>query len=148
MEDIPEAEAKELVKASRIGYLGLCADNLAYVLPMFYGYDDEAVYFQCHPGLKDAYIDGTEEACLEIAHYESQHVWESVQVFGPVEKLTLTDDIAAAKNALFQVPFPPAMGSFRGLPKREDRSMFYMRLTPTRFAGRKSEIKEQPPASP
>ncbi len=144
-----EAEVQDVLAASRLGYLGLCADKLAYVIPLFFGYDRKAVYFQCHPGLKDMYIEGTEEACLEVAHYESQHVWESVQVFGPIEKLTLNDDIAAAKNALFQVPYPPLPGSFPGgLPKRHDAQMFYLRLTVTRWSGRKSEIREPPVASP
>lgn len=143
MEDMDQVASIRLLKASRFGDLALCHDDRAYVLPLFFGYDGEAVYFQCHPGTKDEYVDSTQEACLVVTHVESSDVWESVHVFGPIEKVTLTDDIQAAENALFAVPFPPAKGHYpKGKPVRTAQSMYYLKLKPTRIHGRQSAFKE------
>lgn len=143
MEPMTEEEARSNLEASRLGVLSLADGGRAYAVPLFYGFDGEAVWFHCHPGLKDRYEDATEEACLTVMHVESENVWESVHVFGPVERCTLNTDIEAAKSALFTVPPPPAPGNYpHGLPKRDDRGIYYVKLTPARIEGVQSSFKE------
>ncbi len=139
MHDLEEAEVKEILKASRLGVLALCESYRAYAIPLFYGYDGEAVYFHCHPGMKDEYFRSTEEACMVVLHMDNEDLWESVHVFGQVEKLSLTNDIEAAKSALFNVPFPPLEGTApHGTPLRSEQNVYYARLKPTRYAGKES----------
>ncbi len=137
-----EEEARATLKASRLGVLSLADGGKAYAVPLFYGFDDETVWFQCHPGLKDQYEDSTETACLTVIHMESENVWESVHVFGPVERCTLNTDIEAAQAALFRIPFPPAKGNYpHGLPKRDDRGIYYLKLRPEAVEGVKSAFR-------
>ncbi len=111
-------------------------------MPLFFSFDGDAVYFQCHPGEKDDYLDSTEEACLTVVHMATDDVWESALVFGPVERLTLTDELEAARAALMAVPFPPLHGYLpHGTPKRSDRQVYYLRLQPTRMTGMASTFK-------
>lgn len=143
MEDLSPDEAKAILAASRLGVLAFAEGGQSYAVPLYFAHDGTDVYFHCHPGLKDEFLARTEEACLVVMHVESENVWESVQVFGALEKLTLSDDIRAAKNALFAVPFPPAAGSFPGgTPIRTGEAVYYLRLRPTRIAGKASTYKE------
>lgn len=142
MEDMNVDACRELLQASKFGDLALCHEGKAYVIPLYFGYDGEHVYFQCHPGVKDEYVNGTKEACLVAKHVESQNIWESVHVFGPVERVTLTDELAAAESALFTVPYPPAKGNYpKGTPVRTGQSMYYLKLKPERIHGKQSAFK-------
>lgn len=137
-------EAQAVLRESRLGYLGLSHDDDCYVIPVFYAFDGDNLWFHMHPGMKDEFIESTKEACLTVAHYESEHVWESVQAFGPVEKVTLSDERSAAKAALMDVPFPPLPGNYPGgLPVRSQQHMYYLKLEPDRIAGKKSEFKDE-----
>lgn len=143
MQDLPDDQAKEILKASRLGVLALAHDDASYAIPLYYAYDGEAVYFHCHPGVKDEWIEADKRACLVVIHVESENVWESVQVFGPVEKLSLSSDIQKAKNALYHVPFPPAEGHGpSGKPVRTDQDLYYIRLSPDEVHGKGSTFKQ------
>lgn len=143
MEDMSVDKAKEVLATSRLGVLAYAEGGLSYAVPLYFGFDGDDVYFHCHPGLKDEFMSRTEEACLVVLHVESENVWESVQVFGPVEKLTLSDDLQTAKSALYSVPFPPAAGSFPGgTPRRMQEGVYYARLRPARIAGKYSTYVE------
>ncbi len=143
MRTLDESAAREILNASRLGVLALNADKLSYAIPLFFGTQDDAVYFHCHPGLKDMWIDSTEEACLVVLHVESEDIWESVQVFGPLDRLSLNTDIQAAKNALYKVPFPPAEGNLpKGRPLRTEKDVYYLRLRIARIEGKGSTFEE------
>lgn len=139
MEELDEARAREILRELHFGHLGLAKNGHAYVLPLYYTYDGKTVYFHSHPGLKEEYITATKEACFLAASIESGDDWESVQVFGPVEKVTVADEIRTAMNALISVPLPPAYGvSEFGEPKRSAADTFYWKVVPKRIEGRRS----------
>ncbi len=143
MHELSSSEADDILKASRLGVLALAHDDESYAIPLFYGYDGEAVYFHCHPGVKDEWIESDKRACLVVIHMESENIWESVQVFGPVQKLSLSSDIDKAKSALYNVPFPPAEGHTpSGKPMRSDQEVYYLRLQPEELTGKGSTFKE------
>lgn len=143
MHDLPDEQAKDILQASRLGVLALAHDDASYAIPLYYGYDGDAVYCHCHPGVKDEWIEADKRACLVVLHVESENVWESVQVFGPVERLSLSSDIEKAKNALYQVPFPPMEGeTASGRPLRSDQDLYYIRLTPEEIHGKGSTYKD------
>lgn len=139
MEELPTERAQELLRELHFGHLGLARGGDAYVLPLFYGYDRRVLYFHSHPWLKDDYLRGTKEACFLVASVESVDDWESVQVFGPVEKITVADEIRTAMNALLTLPLPPEYGfSEQDEPKRGSKDMVFWKLTPRRIEGRRS----------
>ncbi len=142
-------EARDMLRASRFGVLALSQGGRSYALPLFFGYDGDHVYFHCHPGKKDAFIQSTREACLSVVHVESPNVWESVIVFGSIEKVTLNNELHAAKSALLRVPFPPLLGTFPGgTPIRSDQEVYHLKLTPRLIVGKKSTIREPAAATP
>lgn len=139
MQDMSEAEQDEVLHDGRLGHLGLAAGGLCYVVPIFYGYDGDTFYFHSHPGLKDDFIDETKEACFVVSSVISPDDWNSVQVFGPVEKCSIMEDIRNAEAALADVPLPPEFGLMpSGKPKRSGEKMYFWMLTPKRMSGKKS----------
>lgn len=123
-----------------LGVLSLADKGSAYAIPLFYGYDGDSLFFHSHIGHKDEFIEATEEACLVVMSYESEDAWESVQAFGPVEKLSVLDDIKDAEAALLDVPLPPEFGTFpAGKPRRSESGTYYWRLLPETVHGVRSE---------
>lgn len=139
MEELSTQRAQEVLRELHFGNLGLAKGGQAYVLPLFYGYEGKTLYFHSHPGLKEDYIAGTKEACFLATSIETVDDWESVQAFGPVEKVTVADEITVAMNALIALPLPPEYGvSESGEPKRSGKNMFFWKLTPRHIEGRRS----------
>ncbi len=147
MEEMEQADAKGLLRKLKLGHLGLSRGGRCYVIPLFFAYDGENCYFQSHPGLKEEYLAGTREACLNAVMYQGPDDWQSVQALGPVEVLSLSNEIQAAKAALLAIPMPPEPGTFPGgTPRRSENRVFYWRLRPERIAGMASHRARVPHA--
>lgn len=141
MNELSQGACQEILRASNLGVLALAKNGDSYAIPLYFGYDGD-LYSHCHPGKKDEYISTTSEATFLVTHVATENIWESVQVFGALQVLTLSDDIERAKSALFQLPFPPAEGNFpRGLPVRSEQQVYYLRLRPTRIVGVQSSFQ-------
>lgn len=137
-------DAEALLHTSHFGILAMGRDGDAYAVPLYFAYDGEHVWFHCHPGLKDKYLDHAKEVCLVVTHVGSPNVWESVQVFGKAEKATLSNDLDAAKAALARVPLPPAHGNYpKGLPIRTGEEIYHVKLTPSHIEGMQSAFKSE-----
>lgn len=136
MEPLSEDEIDQLLDHATVAHVGLARDGHAYVLPVFFAYDGAQIWFHSHAGLKEDYLEATDEACLTVTTVEAEDVWASVQVFGPVEQVEITADERRAMDALMTVPEPPTTGDGEGL--------FYWRLDPSRRSGRKSVRPREP----
>lgn len=145
MEPLEPQEARELLRNSRVGVLALADGGKAYALPLHFGYDGSHIYFHSHHGLKDEFIKTTREACLAVTVVGGDDDWESVLVFGPVDKVQMNDEILAAMDAMMAYPPPPEFGFTKGgAPKRSSKDMYFWRLRTERITGRKSEPAPPP----
>lgn len=143
MDDMSPEEAREFIRHNKFGVLGLADGGRAYALPLFYGYDGRDIYFQTHHGLKEDYVAATTEACFTIVRVMTLDKWASVQVFGKLEEVPVTED---AMHALMSVPLPPIAGkSELGEPARSDADLVVCRLKPARMSGRYSESAPESP---
>lgn len=133
-------EVQRFLAVNKFGMLGLAAAGKAYIVPLFYGFDGRSLYFHTHPGLKDRFIDQTDEACFTVARVITLDDWASVETFGRLEAVTNGTAMTAAMNALMSVPLPPEWGiSDLGEPARGGDDVHIYKLTPARQSGRKSE---------
>ena len=58
-----------IIAQSQVCRLGLCRDNLPYVVPVSFGYDGEFIYFHtASEGLKLDYIHANPRVCFEFEH--------------------------------------------------------------------------------
>jgi nitroimidazol reductase NimA-like FMN-containing flavoprotein (pyridoxamine 5'-phosphate oxidase superfamily) len=139
MDEMSEDEVQLMLAESEFGHVALASGGRAYAIPIFFAVRDDAIFFQSHPGLKESFMNDTDEACLVVSRVDSEDTWMSVQVFGPVSKVATDKERQAAEEALMNVALPPEWGSSgAGQPRRSDRRMFIWKLQPARFTGRRS----------
>lgn len=140
MQELDTERTREVLSQNHLCHLGMARDGHAYVLPIFYAYDGVDIFFHSHPGLKEEFLRGTKESCLVVTRVLDEDSWESVQVFGRLEKVTVADEIQRGMEALLRIPLPPEFGvSAQGEPRRTGQNMFIWRLRPVRISGRASE---------
>jgi nitroimidazol reductase NimA-like FMN-containing flavoprotein (pyridoxamine 5'-phosphate oxidase superfamily) len=61
------SEIYKIIKTGKVCRLGLCNDNIPYVVPLNYGYKDNALYFHCaHEGMKIDFMKKNNTVCFEI----------------------------------------------------------------------------------
>ncbi len=142
MQVLPDDACKGFLHRGRMGVMALAKDGLAYAVPLFYAYDGNRLYFQSHPGEKDLFMDGCEQACFVVVEMHGDDDWKSVQATGPVEKITLSDDAMKALEAMAHNPFPPEFGTdSKGAPKRSSNRMYLWMMTPEKVSGRQSKSR-------
>ena len=145
MDVYPKEACIGFLKQHRVGVMALAKDDQAYAIPLFYAFDGQKLYFQSHPGEKDLFIDGCEQACFVVTEVKGDDDWKSVQVTGSVEKITLSDDAMHALDAMAKNPFPPEFGSDRkGQPNRSPQKMYLWMMEPEKISGRASHTPKQP----
>lgn len=118
---------------------GLGQGRDAYAIPLYYAYDGEALYFHSHIGAKDAFLQETHEASFVVVEVEGTDDWTSVQVTGPVEKVSRSGDAQKAFEALAENPLPPEFGvDVKGNPKRGSKDSYLWMMRPRKVTGRTS----------
>lgn len=146
MRDMNPSEIESLLGNSGVCVLALAEAGDAYAIPLFYGRDQEAFYFHSRPGMKDDFIHSTKQACLLVSRVSTPDSWQSVQVFGRLERLT-GEKAHAATKVLANVPFPPEWAlSLEQDPRRTERGTVVWRLVVARMFGRKSQPAKDDPA--
>src|SRR5689334_8622587 len=76
----------------RVGVMAVSRQGDAYAVPLFYAYDGRALYFNSHPGGKDAFLEDTHEGCFVVVEVHGDDDWTSVQAVGPVQRIDRNDD--------------------------------------------------------
>jgi uncharacterized protein len=99
---------EEILRRATVCRLGLCEDNLPYVVPVCYGYKDNALYIHCGPeGKKLEMLRKNNNVCFEvdidheIVKGEQACKWgfnyKSVIGFG---KVVFVEDVVSKRKAL------------------------------------------------
>lgn len=141
MDVYPEDACVGFLRQHRVGVMSLAKEGVAYAVPLFYAFDGTKLYFMSHPGEKDGFIAACKRACFVVVEFRGDDDWKSVQVTGPVEKITLSDDAMRALDVMAKNPFPPEFGSTpKGFPKRSPDRMYLWMMEPKTITGRASRM--------
>ncbi len=106
-------ELEEILRLGTVCRLGLCRDNIPYVVPMCYGYSEGCLYFHsAREGLKLEFIRNNRLACFEIETdvsvkpdeeaYRWSMNYRSVIGYGNLEEVSGTGNKLEAMNVLMQ----------------------------------------------
>lgn len=139
MKELSEGACRAFLAGHRVGVVALARGGDAYAVPLFYAYDGQALYFQSHPGEKDAFLEGTHEGCFVVTEVQGDDDWTSVKAVGPVEKVHRNSDADRALRAIAENPFPPEFGSdTHGTPSRSSANTYLWLMRPRTLTGRTS----------
>ncbi len=139
-------ELEEILRLGTVCRLGLCRDNVPYVVPMCYGYSDGCLYFHsAGEGLKLDFIRSNRLACFEIETdvsvkpAEKASRWgmnyRSVIGYGNFEEVSGASDKLNAMNVL--------MKHYSGaddwdIPEQQIENVLILKLRITEITGKKS----------
>jgi hypothetical protein len=86
--EIGNIEARDLLRAGRLGHLGCCAENKPYVIPVSYLFDGDHIYVHALPGQKISLMRANPQVCLQVDEISDEYNWRSVIAFGRYEEIT------------------------------------------------------------
>jgi len=109
-----EAQLDEFLRERGSGVLSLANENVAYGMPVSFGWDGDNLYFILLQFGEDSekldYAATTERATFSTYDFEDEHHWRSVVARGPIEEVSAddTDDVTETmfENAQFASLFP------------------------------------------
>jgi hypothetical protein len=94
---LDDSDIEDLLKTERFGRIGCSSQDRAYVVPISYAYDGEAVYGHSIDGLKLKMMRENPEVCFQIDSVEAVNNWRSVIAWGRYEELTGPDAMRGLK---------------------------------------------------
>lgn len=136
MRPLDQEEIDAVLKDSGFGFLGLAKDDNPYVIPMSFGYDGGALYFQMNSqGRKFDYIEGQSTAVLAVLDLDpNTGVSISILVEGELAEITENEEEPAfetlAANARFGTDLEIWGYPFSGV------ELTIFKLSPRTFSGR------------
>lgn len=146
IQDMRDADAREIFTRIGYGHLACCADNKPYVVPIHYSYDGEFVYIYTTEGRKADILEQNPEVCLQAEEVESNETWKSVMAFGSVERLNDESQRQTALDLILEhnPKLTPAV-SIRWMDSwvRENIEAIY-RFRPTKISGRQTIARKRP----
>jgi len=109
-----EAQLDEFLRERGSGVLSLANENVAYGMPVSFGWDGDNLYFILLQFGEDSekldYAATTERATFSTYDFEDEHHWRSVVARGPIEEVSAddTDEVTETmfENAQFASLFP------------------------------------------
>src|SRR5471030_1704273 len=85
---LAENQIDDLLKSQYIAHLGCHADNITYVVPINYVYDDKSFYAHSGRGTKIDMMRKNPDVCIEVEIVEDIVNWQSVICWGKFEEIT------------------------------------------------------------
>jgi nitroimidazol reductase NimA-like FMN-containing flavoprotein (pyridoxamine 5'-phosphate oxidase superfamily) len=138
--DLSDAEIREFIGRNSFGHLACARENVPYLVPIHYVYEEPYVYIFTTQGKKSDIIAVNPNVCLQIEEVADEKNWTSVVVDGEAEEIYSKDERDKALKLLTRTnpELTPAM-SIRWMDGwiRENITMFF-RITPVALSGRAS----------
>jgi nitroimidazol reductase NimA-like FMN-containing flavoprotein (pyridoxamine 5'-phosphate oxidase superfamily) len=84
---LSDAEAREVIKAGKVGRLGCIDKDEPYVVPINYLLDERSIYSHSLPGRKIDAMRSHPRACLQVDQIDDDFHWRSAIAFGNFEEI-------------------------------------------------------------
>lgn len=136
MRSLDEEEIDTVLRESGYGFLGLANEDQPYVIPMSFGYDGDALYFQMNSqGRKFEFMEGHSTAVFSVLDYDpTTGVYKSILVEGELAAITDNDAGTAFETLAANAQFGTDLEVW-GFPIQQADLMIF-KLTPTTISGR------------
>jgi nitroimidazol reductase NimA-like FMN-containing flavoprotein (pyridoxamine 5'-phosphate oxidase superfamily) len=101
---MPEALNDErieyILQHQLLGHIGCHADDITYVVPICYAYDNNCIYGRTYEGMKLQIMRKNPAVCFQVEHIENMAQWQSVVCWGTFEEVIDIDQRQAAIQVL------------------------------------------------
>lgn len=103
IQEMTRQESLDLLAHTRFGRLACAQGNQPYVVPFYFGYDDDYLYSFSTVGQKIEWMRANPMVCVEIDEVMSARHWVSVIVVGRYEELEDTPEGQSARELAHRV---------------------------------------------
>jgi nitroimidazol reductase NimA-like FMN-containing flavoprotein (pyridoxamine 5'-phosphate oxidase superfamily) len=97
---LSEGEAREVIKAGKVGRLGCIDKDEPYVVPINYLLDEGSIYSHSLPGRKIDAMKAHPRACLQVDQTDDDFHWRSAIAFGNFEEIRVPGERRAILSKL------------------------------------------------
>ena len=97
IQDLSRQASLELLARTRLGRLACSQGAQPYVVPVYFAYDNNALYSFATVGQKIEWMRANPLVCVEVDEVVGQQQWASVIVFGRYEELPDTPEWQGAR---------------------------------------------------
>jgi nitroimidazol reductase NimA-like FMN-containing flavoprotein (pyridoxamine 5'-phosphate oxidase superfamily) len=87
IEEMTEAECRNVLARTRLGRLACAHQNQPYIVPIYFAYEQPYLYAFTTPGQKVEWMRYNPIVCLEVDEVKDSDHWTSVVIFGRYEEL-------------------------------------------------------------
>ena len=140
VEEMQSEEAEKLLERVGYGHLACCQNDIPYIVPVHYVFEEGAVYIYTTEGHKYDIIRENPNVCMQVEDVSANDDWQSVIVMGKADQITERDEREKALALITkQNPTLTPAISVRWMDDwiRENREVIY-RIEPVEITGRYS----------
>ena len=109
IQELSSQESLDLLARTRLGRLGCSQEGQPYVVPVYFAYEDRALYSFATLGKKIEWMRANPLVCIEVDEVVSPQQWASVIVFGRYEELPDTSEWQRARALAYEFLKEPGM---------------------------------------
>lgn len=137
-------EVAALLERVGFGHLGCCSlAGQPYVVPMHFTWDAGNIYFFTSHGTKAELLAANPRVCFQAEEVFDEGHWQSVMIFGEVERLKKSEESDRALHLLARhnPTLTPALNKTRigGWTRPGGDDLAVYRLRPANISGRKTK---------
>jgi uncharacterized protein len=100
------SQCETVLRSQLIGRIGCHADNLTYVVPVTYVYDEGYLYAHSAAGMKIDIMRKNASVCFETDDMQNMANWQSVIAWGEFEEIKIERDKKMAMQKLIDRVMP------------------------------------------
>ena len=104
--NLGEDAIETILRHQIIGHVACHANDLTYVVPLSYAYEDGYVYAHTEEGMKISMMRQNPKVCFEVYRMENMGNWQCVIGWGSFEEIKDEKERAAALNILLKRDLP------------------------------------------
>ncbi|MGN6179235.1 MAG: pyridoxamine 5'-phosphate oxidase family protein [Mucilaginibacter sp.] len=85
---LSDRETRQLLESHHIGRIGCCNNNMPYVVPVNYAYENGIIYCHSGDGMKIRLMRNNPNICFQVDNIQDMLNWKSVIALGKFEEIT------------------------------------------------------------
>lgn len=104
--DLGQDAIEVILKHQLIGQIGCHANDLTYVVPISYAYQDDCIYAYSQEGMKINMMRTNPKVCFEVHTLQNMANWQCVVAWGDFEEITTEPEREEAIKILLNRDLP------------------------------------------
>jgi len=86
--ELNQSQIDEVLHSQVVGRIGCHSEDVTYIVPISYAYDDHCVYAHTLEGMKTKIMRKNKNVCFEVDTMHNMGNWQSVIAWGTYEEIT------------------------------------------------------------